>query len=148
MPASDSQTSGMACAVCGLVLHRYTKSKPGGRTTESWIHNRPIDHLTVPVPVTDIHANFRCDFCMADHAHWTLPVEQYEVSPGNMNDGDWAACDTCAALLRTHDWEALTVRAHRVVSQGNPAAPVQAFQEIYRQLREHITGSVRLGLQT
>ncbi len=105
---------GMACAVCGLVLHRLTQNGADGATTESWMHNGPADHPTVPVSVADIRANFQCDFCMADHARWTLPVRRYRVAPGNMNDGDWAACDDCAALLRTSDWTALTARAHRI----------------------------------
>lgn len=138
---------GMACAVCGLVLHRRTETTVDGATTESWMHYAPVDHLTVPVSVADIRANFRCDFCMADHARWTLPVERYEVFPGNMNDGDWAACDDCSALLRTGDWVGLATRAHRIFNRSNPSASRQAFQQIYQQLAGHITGPVRLLVQ-
>ena len=145
MPSTAPDPQSMACAVCGLILHRRTETTCG-RTTETWLHYEDADHLTVPVLAADIRANFRCDFCMADHARWTLPVERYEVAPGNMNDGDWAACDACAALLRISNWDMLTTRAHRIFRESHPGTPRQAFQWMYRQLRGHVTGPVRLAV--
>ena len=140
----------MACAVCGLVLHRRTFTSADGPTQE-WTHGPAVDHLTVAVPVEDIQTNFQCDFCMTHHARWVLPVERYIVAPGNINDGDWAACDDCGDLLRANDWDTLTTCAHRLFVAGSPEmayAPRAAFERIYEQLRGHVVGGLHLRTQT
>ena len=139
----------MACAVCGLVLHHRTVFFDVG-STQTWFHSAVADHLTVAVPVQDISTNFQCDFCMSAHARWTLPVEQYVVAPGSVNDGDWAACDSCAELLLGNDWDALTTRAHQHFVANDPdmpLAPRVAFEGIYRQLRPHVIGAIHLRLE-
>lgn len=38
-------------------------------------------------------------------------MESYQVAPGSMNGGDWAACDDCVAALRANDWNKIIYRA-------------------------------------
>ena len=137
----------MACAVCGLVLNRRVLASADG-LTEEWLHNQPADHPTVPVPVSDIRTNFRCDFCLADNARWTLPVAQYEAAPGNMNEGDWAACDVCADLVRAGKWNAIVGRVAKAFrAQSGQSVQTEALRMVYRQLRANITGPLRLTVR-
>jgi hypothetical protein len=138
-----------ACGVCGHVLNRYT-----GTFGETWIHvlESDKDHPPVPVPVDSIHTTFMCDFCLDENARWSLPVEDYTSSPNGQNVGDWAACDVCAELLRTNDWDKLTSRAmtamrKRHLGQPSPAPSRKAFEFLYQQLRQHIIGEVRLAVE-
>jgi hypothetical protein len=133
-----------ACGVCGHVLNRYT-----GTFGETWIHvlDSDNDHPAVPVPVESIHTKFMCDFCLIESARWALPVEDYSTEVGGENVGDWAACDVCADLLRKNDWTALTNRAIESMAKRHPGEALsrEAFNFMYGQLRQHITGEVRLA---
>jgi hypothetical protein len=91
-----------------------------------------------------------CDFCLQENARWSLPVEDYATSDGTgENVGDWAACDECAALLSTHDWDKLTARAVKAMQQRhNGVVPSRkAFDVMYKQLRQHIIGEVKLAVE-
>lgn len=133
-----------ACAVCGHVLNRYT-----GSFGETWIHvlEEDNDHPAVPVPSSSIRAIILCDFCLAEDARWVLPVENYTIEPGGQNVGNWQSCDTCAALLERSDWEALTRRAFAAAQERNQTDGLDwaVFEEMYRQLRGHVTGRVHLS---
>ena len=132
----------MACRTCGLVLdHRL------GEDGSEWMHNESADHPAVPVPVDSIDTNFRCDFCLADNARWTLPVGQFMMMPGHENYGDWAACDACAAELRDGRWDQVVTRASDAHEQRHGfTAPREAFEEMYERVRRHMTGQVHLRL--
>lgn len=133
----------MACRTCGLVLDR--KAYEDG--TIEWQHPRGEhdDHPVDPAPRDSFPANFKCDFCLADHARWVLPVEQFMMAPGHESEKDWAACDDCAALLREVDWEGLTTRALREYKKRHGMAPPRAvLAGMYQQVRGHVTGTVRL----
>lgn len=130
-----------SCAVCGRVLDYYENL--------GWDHtaaDRPTaDHVAVPVPVDDIRTAYRCDFCLADGARWVLPVRDYVVAPGNVNSGDWSACDTCAGYLQRDEWNRLRQRAMQAYAERNGEQPQeQVFRYMYRQLRKNIAGATRL----
>jgi hypothetical protein len=143
----------MACGVCGYILDGVTDANTGEvgyqHAVTAFIESRPgmhpDDHLMVPVPVADIRAEVRCDFCLADNARWVLPVEDYEVGMGHWNRGNWGACDGCAEALRVNDWRKVIYRARRAHSalEGAPAHE-ETFHMLYAQLRQHIIGPVRL----
>ena len=134
-----------ACAVCGHPLNAH-KQHDG---TFEYSHADPADdtdHVTVPVPAEQLRLNLRCDFCMDDGAPWLLPVEDYEVAPGNLNRGDWTCCTTCADLIRADRWSQIITRArdYRKVA-GLPPLPRRVYDSMYRQLSAHITGPIRLN---
>lgn len=142
----DQSVPHTACGVCGHVLNRYS-----GAFGQSWMHilESDNDHPPVPVPVDSIHTKFMCDFCLAEGARWALPVEDYLASESGENVGDWAACDVCADLIRSNDWNELTTRAVKAMQDRHHGAapPRKAFNLMYQQLRQHIIGEVRLAVE-
>ncbi len=139
-----------ACAVCGHVLNQYT-----GAFGETWVHalTQDQDHPAVPVPSGSIRTISLCDFCLAPDASWVLPVEDFTIDsvwediPAHANVGDWQSCAGCAALLERGDWDGLSQRAlTAALDRGQiDGAELAVFKELYSQLREHITGPVRLA---
>lgn len=139
-PDPNRNPTPMACAVCGLVLARYHED---GKPLFKHGPGDPDDHPVIIVPAAQLRANIRCDFCLADDATWTLPVETYAMQGGpDMNIGDWAVCDVCALLLQTDAWEALTSRVHGEFTKRNGPAPRFTFELMYEELRPHILGPV------
>ena len=132
-----------ACAVCGHVLNQ--RSSAFGRTWEHALE-QDKDHPAVPVPVEEIRTIKLCDFCLEPDAAWILPAEDYRASPESESVGDWQCCAGCAAFLEKGDWTALTAKALAAVrSRGETrGAELEIFEAMYSQLREHITGPVRL----
>ena len=65
-----------------------------------------------------------------------------------MNEGDWAACDICADLFRAGKWNAIIGRVAKAF-RAHSGQPVQtgALRMVYRQLRAHITGPLRLTVR-
>lgn len=133
-----------ACAVCGHVLNQHTSAF--GKT---WVHalDEDKDHPAVPVPSGSIHTIRLCDFCLAPDASWVLPVEDYFVGVEGQNVGDWQSCAGCAVFLERSDWDGLTQRAFTAaLDRGQiEGAELAVFQQMYSQLREHVTGPVRLA---
>jgi hypothetical protein len=140
----------MACAVCKMVLTRRIEEKTGYTEffhgpEEADGRNR-ANHVAVPLPLNQVpDYNARCDFCLADHAMWTLPVETYALpdGTGDKNIGDWAACDQCAEWLQEDNWEALAKHAWRgFYVRNGPISTLEAFRLMYANLRPHILGPV------
>lgn len=52
------------------------------------------------------HDEIICDFCSARNPKW-----DYENYPTENEDGGWAACDTCSALIEAGDRKALEDRS-------------------------------------
>lgn len=149
-----------ACAVCGHVVSVVTR----GAEIVGYRHGleRDEDHPVIPVPVSSIRTEFVCDFCSAPGARWSLPVEPYEMTlplapppgwsgpemPATMNTDNWAACDGCAAAIRAGDWGKVVYRSDRAQrdrgSQLKSAESRAILQHTYRELRQHITGPIRL----
>lgn len=133
-----------ACAVCGHVLNQHT-----GAFGETWAHalEEDKDHPAVPVPSETIRTIRLCDFCLSPDAGWILPVEDYRIDPGGENVGDWQCCAGCAVFLERNDWDGLTRRAMDAARERAPREDLQlaVFEAMYSQLREHVTGSVRLA---
>jgi hypothetical protein len=61
--------------------------------------------------------------------------------------GGWQCCVGCAAFLEGGDWDGLSLRALTAARDRGQieGAELAVFWEMYRQLREHITGPVRLA---
>ncbi len=60
----------------------------------------------------------RCDFCFAEidkpaatiHAQAKM-IAEFAGGQEVEDDGEWAACEDCAAVIQAQDWETLTERA-------------------------------------
>ena len=140
-----------SCAVCGNVVDGVSRGDEtiGYRHTPSTVDDHPV----VPVPTDAIETNFKCDFCGADHARWELPVEPFSIGmlggvDHNSADG-WAACDDCAVALRANDWNKVIYRARRAHDRRESMSfPQQTYAHLYRMVRDHVTGPVRLMIRS
>jgi hypothetical protein len=139
------------CAVCGRVLDLHSQ--------HGWRHSLQdsagADHPAVPVEPDEIRPRYRCDFCNADTdtdtgPFYRLPARSFEMPgpiAGHMSHGDWAACQTCATLIRHNQWGVLLRHVTREKRPVAAAAAVRAqLAPLYGRLQRNITGPlVRLG---
>ena len=87
-----------------------------------------------------------CDFCSDHTPHPARILADSFALPtlpgglGQLSIGDWAACDTCAALLLRDDWLGLIGR----VTSRCQDIPVEwtreYFTDLYALLRTHMHG--------
>jgi len=140
-----------SCAVCGYVVDLVTfdDATIGWQHTAATISNGHDDHPVIAVPASSIRTNELCDFCTAPTARWELPAESYSIEelPGYNSAGGWGACDDCAAALRARDWNKIIYRAKRAFERRNPELPHpprEYYSIMYRELRKHVTGPLRL----
>jgi hypothetical protein len=128
----------MICAVCLRALDRRTDAF-GVR----WLHTSldPAAHTPQPVPMPSGWTGGRCDFCSANNPSWELPARSFKMplTTHHGSEGGWAACDTCADLIRENRWDTVLDRACEQF--GPPARP--ALRVMYRRLRANVTGPVR-----
>lgn len=117
----------MTCAVCQSRLNWKTNSSGTG-----WVHPDRLhaDHVVVPVTEEQMAAAEVCDFCLATdvvtefHADPTAVVmaagdhQQVEAE-----DGEWAACEKCAALVRAHDLDGLMNRVTKIFTENYKMTP-------------------------
>ena len=130
------------CEICGRVLD-YEEGV-------GYLHtagDSAAGHEPMPVPQSQaLVVAGRCDFCYADHPAWVVPARDFEVLPGHVSNGDWAACSDCGRLIETDQWSALTRRARRGWEQIHGPMPdhqSDALPRLYRLLRKNITGALR-----
>lgn len=135
------------CIVCGRILD-YQESV-------GWIHSLasldPAEKDHPPIPVLPEEAGeqtrARCDFCYADYPEYVLPVKSFTAITGMAESvGDWAACEMCARLIESNQWNALQtrVRTSWEARHGEFADELEREQKrLYRVLRKNITGPLR-----
>lgn len=138
------------CAVCGRTLSHVT-SPDGPAEYMHGMQDSPEDHPAVAVDPGTERDRPRCDFCNEDDPTRVVPARSFELAdvPQSASVRGWAACDTCAALVDTGQWSALTRRA-RAGFEGRygpmDAVGVTALKGMYRQLRKNVTGaSIPIG---
>jgi hypothetical protein len=140
----------MVCQKCGRVLDFYeslSESEPSSYR-HTYQDQARADHEPVPIPATNTNVKARCDFCNDDILSpdqvWTVPVKTFEMPvephmrrlfPPQISEGDWAACQICAELIGTEQWDDLATRA----SHDDPVNR-KILLPLYRALRENITG--------
>lgn len=81
----------------------------------------------------------RCDFCHSQDTVTAFAIEPgvYDVShfPGGVtlynDDGEWAACAVCAALIRVGDRAGLTERTLRETGMGVEPGYREFVDELY-----------------
>ena len=99
------------CAVCyqvcdtvnGVAMH-------GTEVTGS------SDHPAVPIPYDDARVRTKCDFCGQEDVSkaelYAFPAKDFPVPViGSISKGAWAACATCADLIKDEDWTTIIERA-------------------------------------
>src|SRR5436309_1239329 len=52
----------------------------------------------------------KCDFCSTQSPRWYYPAADFETLGVVASQGEWWACDSCAALIEANDRESLAVR--------------------------------------
>lgn len=147
MGVRDNEPSHI-CGVCGRVLD--------WSPILGFFHNlmdagEELDHVAVPVPAHEApqQVRARCDFCSGENPTWELPARDFEFDIGGAGSiGDWAACDTCADLIRKNAWTALTKRSADWFGKNNNEPPLDGpafnrLKRMHRQLRQNITGPIR-----
>jgi hypothetical protein len=143
MSATKLDPDSRVCMVCGRVLDYHS-----GRGWAHTIADQPgLDHPAIPVTPDEAGDQVigRCDFCYADEVKYTLPAESFIIGRHG-SQGDWAACDGCAREIEKNAWNALLRRvlASHTARHGAPPPEVeQALRALYRELRKHVTGSLR-----
>lgn len=154
-----------ACATCGRTLSRIVKGKfvVGYQHPFDMELTGSDDHAPVPVRLSEISPDGRCDFCFMRNPRWVLPVHSFSYEEMNTlvgmpmdygSMGSWAACDGCAELLNNNAWPMLARRAiaaYHSVSESMGQEPLdpdgQEFVEmniriLYFRLRKHVAGPV------
>jgi len=133
------------CQTCRRILS-YDEA------TGQYVH--PQEHLHwdhAPVAVPDLeflYINEKCDFCFADTSAWVLPAEPFVIAPGHGSDGDWAACEACAELIRADAWYKLLQLVRKrwpEAHSGNrmPPETAQLHHLLWQELRTHVTGQLQ-----
>jgi len=90
-----------------------------------------------------------CDFCSGEPVVCQLPVTGVIwTSPIPASRNPWTACDPCATLISTDQWERLTDRAARrmlaaagLEETAFPAVRAQ-IAPVYRQIRAQAAGPI------
>lgn len=82
----------------------------------------------------------RCDFCNVDFPRWVVPADSFEVLPGSMSHGDWAACNACCELISNRRWEALAAQNSAYLATMPQAALKASLASLYSKLKRNITG--------
>lgn len=140
--APSPTSSPWVCGHCGRILDHEE-----GVGYYHSIGDADAGHEAVPVPQAEaLVVVGRCDFCYADHPAWVVPAANFEVVPGHMSAGDWAACDGCKDLINANQWSTLVRRAQvGFESRNGPMDPVvvASLPRLYRLLRKNITGSLK-----
>lgn len=93
-----------------------------------------------------------CDFCSGLPA-WRYPAETFNATPGlpppQIMEGDWLACDECAALIERNEWNALARRGLQTpmgkaaVGVIGEEAVLAQHHALYKKFRQHRRGRVR-----
>jgi hypothetical protein len=85
-----------------------------------------------------------CDFCSSPAPKWRCPAISFPVFEiSSASEGDWAACDDCAALIRTGDRMGLARRsAETFTAKYGIPIDVTAFLELHAMFFEHRCGSI------
>lgn len=110
------------CSVCRKPLNARTDLDTG---QTDYVHalGNECGQPFLPIPLDEETLEAVCDFCNAPiPAHgwlvrtepfgWTLgaevnPLEYVPLTEPNEDDGQWAACDICADLIRDGQWDEL-----------------------------------------
>lgn len=133
----------MICGICRRTLDVRTTSMSS--FYQHTVMDFPADHLPQPIPMPEDYREGRCDFCSIDWPGFVLPVRDFQV-PGHPNyasDGDWAACATCAALIKANKWEELATRSIKTSPHAMSYAQIELLRDLHLTLRDNITGPIR-----
>lgn len=92
-----------------------------------------------------------CDFCSGPPA-WRYPAETFNANRGEpmlqISEGDWLACDECAALIQRKEWNALARRglqtpmAKSAVGLLGEKKVLVMTRELHQKFRRHRRGRV------
>lgn len=132
-PESPPQSQWKGCAVCGYPLDAF----PNGE----WGHVIPdTDHLAVPVPMSQLNFNQRCDFCSDTSVAFVILASSFEIPDSASGSvGPWAACETCADLARRRRWSMMVTRVKQRGDSAARHASRKLLNGVYAALDTHMS---------
>ncbi len=85
-----------------------------------------------------------CDFCSGPNPNRTFTCQSfiYELCPLEGSQGDWMACDPCAAMIDADNWQGLAERAAdtfirtQVSHEQDRALIVAIMRDLHDQFRK------------
>lgn len=147
----------MMCQTCKHILTRTVSFEDlvvGGAVVDriqvpAWYHPYGIDfdHEPVPVPApADLaDAAMLCDFCsahyVAGYAHST-PFKITYRGIEHRDDGVWACCTTCRALLEAHKGNRLLARVTKILTDKHGPEHAEAVSVLLTGFLKHFTGEI------
>lgn len=95
-----------------------------------------------------------CDFCSLK-PEWRYPAKSFVFEDGSPlppeSVGDWLACDVCAALIESGEWEELAKRGlgtkmikELILPLLGRTATLETIRRMHQGFRRNRTGRVRL----
>lgn len=151
-------TEWRACAICSRVLEAYRDADTGELFWDHTGMDRAdgVNHKAQPVPYSllggEDAVRRRCDFCGKYDPAWALPVADFSM-PDRFGPGkdwgsteDWMACDECAKLIASSDWNDLLLRAAQASAKRDSVPlklKLEELRPLYREVRKHIKGALR-----
>jgi hypothetical protein len=80
-----------------------------------------------------------CDFCGRANPRWTFKTKRFTTTingcdVGTIDDGGWAACDPCAALIREDRREQLVKRSLAHFLEDNPSFIGDRLKSAHRMI--------------
>jgi hypothetical protein len=90
--------------------------------------------------ITEVHrADIVCDFCSTPEVKWMYPADDIAVDALQWGSrGEWAACDTCHALIESSERDKLAEHSLSNFIKFNPEMPVASDSEMRREIAKGI----------
>lgn len=130
----------LGCQACNSAVSHITG--PGSADYYDHLFTGERDHEVVAVLMAAADVIRRCDFCLAPHVRWMVPLMEPASTDGMFRTGEmdirvtavdtdavWAACDECMPLIRERRTGALRDRAFAVLERKYAPEPVPAWQK-------------------
>ncbi|GAA3145477.1 hypothetical protein GCM10020255_023340 [Rhodococcus baikonurensis] len=123
------------CSICLKALD--SKLDEDGVT---YIHGEQHGDLGHEPDPIEAPADWRgaCDFCSTDQAVWELPAKTFTAINNHISAENWAACNTCAALIEKNQWNALVRRVKAQYIEKHPGLFPTDIAALETQLKPSI----------
>jgi hypothetical protein len=147
---------GQMCSGCRRVL----SEREDADGSKSWVHSADYADACPggePVAVDESVLLAICDFCSTPVPRHALMVKcrpfgyAYEApeTDVHVDDGQWAACEVCADMIRADQWDALAEhcvycmeRLHGAMAPAIRAGVLDGIRQLHAAVRLNMVGMV------